>query len=106
MKPIVGFIIGGFVALIVGMLLEWLGVNLAYNIYDYASLIIWIYCILGIIFLFIGAFLLLMKRERHALLGSFLFILGIKLTNWALGYLIPIYDWEYNEWFTWGFWGW
>jgi len=106
MKPTTAIVTGGFIALLVGLLVEWLGLNLSYNLYDFTVLIIWIYLIIGIICMFGGAFLLLMKRERHAFLGSFLFILGIKLTNWALGYLIPIYDWEYGEWFTYGFWGW
>jgi hypothetical protein len=105
MKPTTAIVIGGFVALLVGLMLDWLGMNLAYNLYDSAALIIWLYFILGITLALVGAVLLLTK-QRHAFLGSFLFILGIILAIWAFIYLIPIYDWEYGEWFTWGFWGW
>jgi hypothetical protein len=105
MKPASGIVIGGFTGFLIALLVEWLGLNLVYNVYSISALIIWLYLILGLICTMLGALLLLTKLQRHPMLGAFLLVLGFKLMNWSLGYLIPIYDWDYGEWFTFSWWG-
>jgi len=106
MKPASGIVVGGFIGFFVALLMEWLGLNLVYNLYDVASLIIWLYLILGLVCVLLGALLILTKLQKHAMLGAFLMVFGFKLMNWSFGYLIPIYDWDYGEWFSFGWWGW
>jgi hypothetical protein len=104
MKPTTALVFGGLLGFGIALLVEWIGLNIMENLYDITYLMLWIYLLIGIFCMIAGIFTLLMTREKHALLGSFLFIFGLKLMNWALIWLIPVYDFEYGEWVPFFWW--
>jgi uncharacterized protein YacL len=89
------------IGLVCGILVEWLAYNIIWNYYSITAIMEWIYLIVGITLIIVGFALLL----YHHASGMLVLVLGIKMLNWALSWLIPIYDVEYGEWFNWG-WGW